>query len=118
MTPGNVNNLTFSELELIDPSTGYAALRLTSPPGGTAPYEITVQGSIGGGVPRGEGLRIDAGRQSSFHFSGIHTFGTNVVIGRGVSRILLNGDGQEPEWSYAVDPSSSGALQIPVLRSR
>jgi len=46
------------------------------------------------------------------------TEGTNIVIGRGVSPIILNGDGQEADWTYAIDPTSSGALHIPVLRPR
>jgi hypothetical protein len=114
---GNVNNLTFTALELIDPSKGYAAMRLTAPNTTVAPYQIYAQGSIGGGTPRGEGLRIDAGRQSTFHWSGIHTFDTNVIIGRGVSWIILDGNGQEPGWTYVIDATSAGAIHVPVLRS-
>ena len=112
---GGVNNISFSNLELIDPYPGFAALRLTAAPGAVAPYQITVNGMIGGGLPRGEGLRIDAGRTSVFRFSGIHTNGTNVVIGRGVTQIVLDGGGQEAHWTYRIDPSSAGALHFPVL---
>jgi Pectate lyase superfamily protein len=114
---GGVNNITLTALELIDPAKGYAALRLTAPFGVAAPYQIYAQGAIGGGVPRGQGLRIDAGRQSTFHLSGIHTLDTNVVIGRGVSWIILDGDGQESSWSYLIDPTSAAAIHVPVLRS-
>jgi len=114
---GNVNNITLTALELIDPSKGYAALRLTAPEVAAAPYQIFVQGAIGGGVPAGKGLCIDAGRQSRFLFSGIHTFDTNVTIGRGVSWIVLEGNGLETEWSYKIDPTSAGALLLPVFRS-
>jgi hypothetical protein len=114
--PGNVNNLTFTNLELINPSTGFAALRMTAPPGAAVPYQITVQGSIGGGIPAGNGLRIDAGRTSTFRLSGIHTYDTNVVIGPWVSGILLDGGGQEANWTYSIDPRSNSAIQVPVTR--
>ena len=113
---GNVNNIRFTNLELIDPPAGYAALRLTAAPGTAAPYQITVEGMIGGGIPRGEGLRIDAGRTSTFRFSGIHSFGTNVVIGRGVNQIVLDGGGQETKWTYRIDPTSRNGVFFPVLR--
>lgn len=114
---GKVNNITLTNIELIDPYSGYAAVRLTAPPDAAAPYQITVQGFIGGGVPNGQGLRIDAGRASFFRFSGIHTTGTNVVIGRGVSQIVLDGGGQEANWTYEIDPTSQKALHIPVYRT-
>jgi hypothetical protein len=114
---GNVNNLMFSNVELIDPYTGYAAIRLTAPPKTAAPYQITFQGFIGGGVPRGQGLRIDAGRASTFHFSGIHTFGTNVWIGPGVSFVVIDGGGQEATWSYRIDPTSLSGVHTPVLKA-
>ena len=114
---GNVNNIMFRNLELIDPYAGYAAIRLTAPPGAPAPYQITVEGMIGGGVPHGQGLRIDAGRTSTFRFSGIHTFDTNVVIGRGVSGIVLDGGGQEGSWTYQIDSLSQNALHVPIFRT-
>lgn len=114
---GNVNNIVLTSLELIDPYAGYAAMRLTAPPGAAAPYQITVEGSIGGGVPRGQGLRIDAGRSSVFRFSGIYTLDTNIIIGRGISDIVLDGGGEEAAWTYQIDPSSQYALHTPVLRT-
>jgi hypothetical protein len=114
---GNVNNIVFRSLELINPYEGYAALRLTAPPGVAAPYQITVDGMIGGGAPRGQGLRIDAGRMSTFRFSGIHTFDTNVVIGRAVSDIVLDGGGQEAQWTYKVDSVARRTILSPVFRA-
>ena len=112
---GNVNSITFTALELIDPYRGYAALRLTAAPGTAAPYQITVQGMIGGGLPHGEGLRIDAGRASVFRFSAMHTEGTNVVVGRGVSEVVLDGGGREACWTYSIDPTSEAGIATPVL---
>jgi hypothetical protein len=112
---GGVNNITMTNVELIDPYKGFAAVRLTAPPDGAAPYQITVQGSINGGVPAGQGLRIDAGRTSVFRFSGIHTFDTNVVIGPHVSGILLDGGGQEAHWTYNVDSTSLNGILTPML---
>ena len=112
---GNVNNIMLTNIELIDPSKGYAALRLTAHPGAQVPYQITVQGSIGGGIPTGQGLRIDAGRTSTFRFSGIHTMDTNVVIGRGVTGIVIDGGGQEQNWTYKIDPMSNNGVSFPML---
>jgi hypothetical protein len=114
---GSVNNIVLTDIELIDPYPGFAALRLTAPPGAPAPYYVTVRGLIGGGAPHGQGLRIDAGRSSVFHFSGIRTMDTNVIIGRGVGDIVLDGGGQESKWTYKIDPSSINALHIPVYRT-
>ncbi len=114
---GKVNNITLSNLELIDPYEGYAALRITAAPGVAAPYQITVQGMIGGGVPKGQGLRIDAGRSSVFRLSGIYTFDTNVWIGPHVSGIVLDGGGQEANWTYKIDPTSANSISTPALRT-
>lgn len=114
---GRVNTITLTALELIDPSKGYAALRISAPSGVPAPYNIFVQGFIDGGVAAGQGLCIDAGRNSVFHFTSIHTSGTNVTIGRGVSNIILDGTGQESSWTYSIDATSVGAIRVPVMRS-
>jgi hypothetical protein len=113
---GNVNNIRLTDVELIDPQASFAALRLTAAPGASAPYQITVDGFIGGGNPRGEGLRIDAGRASVFRLSGIHTLGTNVAIGRGINGIVIDGGGQEAVWTYAVDAMSSPQVLAPNLK--
>jgi hypothetical protein len=111
---GNVNNIVLTGLELIDPYKGYAALRVTAPSIALAPYQITVEGMIGGGVPNGQGLRIDSGRTSTFRFSGIHTFDTNVVVGPEVSQIVLDGGGQEANWTYSIDPTSANGIEVPA----
>ena len=112
---GNVNTITFSGLELIDPYKGYAAVRLTAAPGAAAPFQIMLQGWIGGGLPHGEGLRIDAGRTSIFRFSAMHTEGTNVVIGPGVGGIVLDGGGAEACWTYRIDQGSRARVFVPAL---
>ena len=44
---GGVSNIMFSNLELLDPTKGHAALRLTAPGGGVVPYQSTVRGLLG-----------------------------------------------------------------------
>ncbi len=115
---GNVNSIVLNDVELVDPYAGYAALRITAPPGSrSAPYQITVRGSIGGGVPHGEGINIEAGRLLFFQLSGMHTDGTNVVIGPGVGRVVLDGWGQEACWTYKIDPKSEANILTPALLS-
>ena len=111
---GNVNSVTFNELELIDPYPGYAALHLLAPSGAAVPYHINVRGLIGGGLAHGEGVRIDAGRSSVFELSALHTEGPNVVVGPGVSDILLDGYGDEACWTYRIDSSSRHGIITPV----
>jgi len=114
---GSVNNIRFSNLELIDPYPGYAAMHILAAPNGSAPYQIAAEGFIGGGLPLGVGLRIDAGRTSTFRLSGLHTLDTNVVVGKGVSGIELDGSGQEATWTYRVDSSSSNSIVVPARRT-
>jgi hypothetical protein len=114
---GNVNNIVLTDVELIDPYKGFAALRLTAPNGQAAPYQINVSGFIGGGIPRGQGLRIDAGRTSSFHLTGVHTLDMNIVIGPGVSGVLLDGSGQEEGWTYSIDATSTNGVIYPIYRT-
>jgi hypothetical protein len=113
---GSVNSISLVQLELIDPAKGFAALRITAPPGSLAPYHISVQGWIGGGIAAGDGLHIDSGRSSYFHFSEIHTNGPNITIGAGVSSVVLDGNGEEAGWTYVIDPTSAKAIYFPVLR--
>jgi hypothetical protein len=113
---GAVANVTLMAMELIDPYRGFAALRITAAADGVAPYQIFVEGLIGGGLANGQGLRIDAGRTSTFHFVGIHTVDTNVVIGRGVKQIEIDGGGLESSWTYRIDPTSIQGIAVPMLR--
>ena len=112
---GSVNNIRFSDVELIDPAANFAAIRLTAAPGATVPYQITFQGMIGGGLPRGEGIRIDAGRTSIFRLSGIHTKGANVVLGDAVNGILLDGGGQERQWTIKASAHALQGVWFPAI---
>jgi hypothetical protein len=111
---GTVEGITFGALELIDPPKGYAALRLTAAPGAAAPYQITVRGAIGGGLAHGEGIRIDAGRSSTFQLSIMHTEGVNVVVGPGASQLMFDGGGREACWTFRIDPRSRAGVSFPV----
>ncbi len=112
---GRVSSIRLQGIELIDAPAGFAALHINAPGGAPGPYQITVDGSIGGGVPRGEGLRIDAGRNAVLRLSSLHSSGTNVVIGRGVSGVVLDGGGQEHTWHTDIDPSSAAGVSAPSL---
>ncbi len=114
---GVVGDITFTGLELIDPYRGFAAIRMTAPRGAIVPGTVTASGMIGGGLPHGEGLRIDAGRTSTFRFSVMNTEGTNIIIGPGVSEIVLDGGGQEPRWTKSIDPTSRRGVFVPARRN-
>jgi hypothetical protein len=112
---GNVNNIRLTDVELIDPQRGTCAMRITAPPGMPVPYQITFQGLIGGGAPYGDGLCIDAGRTSTFRFSGVHTLGKNIVIGPHVGQIVLDGGGLELTWSFNIHPTSVDGVSRPIF---
>jgi hypothetical protein len=112
---GKIFNIRLTNVELIDPQKNTCALRLTSAPGSQPPYQITFRGFIGGGASYGSGLCIDAGRTSTFSFSGIHSEKPNVVIGPHVGQILLDGGGQEAQWSMIIDKTSVDGVYHPAL---
>ncbi len=116
---GRVSGIAFSLLELIDPYAGQAAMRLTASSPRFQPYGIRAEGIIGGGKPAGRGLQIDAGRNSYFHFSDIHTNDTAISIaappmtGDGIA---LDGNGAEDRWTYDVDPRALAFVSTPVRK--
>lgn len=112
---GAINNISLTNTELIDPASGFAALRITTPPNAPLFYNISMSGFIGGGLPKGQGLVIDSAFACFFNFSSIHTEDTNIVVKGRVSKVLLNGYGQENTWTYRVDSNSTGALLSPKI---
>jgi hypothetical protein len=115
---GAVEDIDFEEAELVDPYPSFSAIRFTGATLATAPSRIHFEGLIGGGLPHGQGLSIDAGRELSFDFTGIHTFGVNVAVASSATVggfVLLNGFGQEAGWTRSIDPSSAAIVQKPVL---
>jgi hypothetical protein len=129
---GIVTNISFTNSELIDCYTGYAAFRTTAASAALMPYNIYYQGAIGGGRCNGQGIRIDAGRQMKFSMNGMSTVGPNVVVGMVAGstttaeplvgnmvggNIVLDGDGYETSWTYAVNPVNAPGLVAALLRS-
>ncbi len=112
---GRIGHLSFTNLELLDPPRGYAAIRVASNAfPGEGPSRIYFQGYIGGGLSNGEGLRVDNGSKIHAVFDQILTIGTNVVIGPRVTNIVLDGGGAELEWTFFVDPASAGTVTTPT----
>jgi hypothetical protein len=109
---GRIAGIMLSDVELIDPYRGYSALRIAAAPDAPAPYEITFRGMIGGGLAHGGGIRIDAGRSSSFQLSSMHTEGVNVSVGPGAGQLTFDGGGREGEWTWSVDASSRTGLTV------
>lgn len=112
---GNVNSITIDQLEVTDPYTGFAGLRVTAPSAPVAPYFIRVGGSTGsgsglisGGVPLGYGIKVDAGRSLYFHMAGISSWNTNFSIGATAgSPIVLDADQNESTLTYSINSPSS-----------
>jgi hypothetical protein len=116
---GNVNNIDIQQAALIDPYRNYAALRTTAPSKAASPYQLSFSGMIGGGLPLGKGISIDAGRDIYFKLAGIHTDDTNITVGPAAmvgANITFDGNGQEGIWTYAIDKSSLSSIVTPLRR--
>jgi len=116
---GNVRDIDFEQTDLIDPYFGFAAIRITATGVSSAPDEVGFEGFIGGGLPNGKGVVVDAGRRLFLNFRGIHTTDVNVAVGPSTTvggPVVLNGFGQESSWTRSIDPSSVANVKIPVLQ--
>jgi Pectate lyase superfamily protein len=116
---GNVRDIDFEQTDLIDPYFGFAAVRFTATGMSSAPDEVRFEGFVGGGLPNGKGVAVDAGRSLFLKFRGIHTTDVNVAVASSATvggPIVLNGFGQESSWTRSIDPSSAANLKIPVLQ--
>jgi Pectate lyase superfamily protein len=116
---GSVSDIEFDQAELIDPYFGFAAIRFTAPGLPSAPHEIRYEGLIGGGLPNGKGVVIDAGRSLFLKLRGIHTTDVNVSVASSATvggPIVLNGFGQESAWTRSIDASSAANVKKPVLQ--
>ena len=89
----------------------WPALAASAP---TAPYFIDFNGSVGGGVPAGNGLVIDYGRSSSFRFLSMNTTATNVVInstaGPQIAISGVGGGSVEKAWTYSIASGVAGGV--------
>lgn len=115
---GNVNNIDFEQCELIDPYTSFAAVRFSAPNLTVAPYQCKIQGTIGGGLPNGSGINIDAGRYLMFELRGINTVGTNITVGPATMvgpPIVFNGFSMETTWTTNIDATSLRNVYINAL---
>jgi len=111
------NNIDFVQTELINPLAGFAAISFSAHSAATAPYQIRLQGRIGGEAADGKGIVIDAGRILSFDLTELHTRDVNVTVASSKmvrGPIVLDGHGQEASWTRSIDPSSAAAVERPV----
>jgi hypothetical protein len=111
------NNIDFEQTELINPPAGFAAIRFTAQSPATAPFQVRLQGRIGGEAADGKGIVIDAGRILSFDLTELHTSDVNVTVASSHmvhGPIVLDGHGQEAGWTRLIDPSSAANVERPV----
>jgi hypothetical protein len=114
---GNVKNIDFEQTELINPPSGFAAIRFAAPNFAVAPYAIRFQGKISGEAANGKGIAIDAGRSLFFDLMDLQTRDVNVTVGSSKTvggPIVFDGHGQEAGWTRAIDPSSIRNVFRPV----
>lgn len=99
---GGVRDIYLSQVELLSPYPNQAAVRLTAPNSGLAPYFVKLDNGFIGGLPFGYGVFIDQGRASQFHFTNIESWNTNVSTSGAASAIFLDGNGAEQTWTYSL----------------
>jgi len=113
---GQVAGVTATTLTLLTPYPNQAALRVTAPNVGLAPYFIRVEnGSIGSGVPLGYGVFLEQGRNLKFHFTDIYSWNTNFTMGPQMGVVTLDGDGREHDWTYSL--SNPAILSTPMRKT-
>lgn len=100
---GQVAGIQFNDPVLLSAYPGQAAMRITAPNTTVAPYFIRVgNGNIGGGMPHGYGVLVEAGRNLEFEFSDIYSWNTGFTTGALAGLIALDGGGQERSWTYSL----------------
>ena len=107
---GGVNNIFCYECIFLDPYIGQYAIRVEATSSTYAPYNIDLRGSIGGGgKPHGTGLYVNYGRQNSFFFQSIYTYGTNIAFSNnaGTQNVVYGPARSEQAWTYSI--GSGGA---------
>jgi hypothetical protein len=113
---GNVNTVSFDQLQLITPYLGYAALDVTADTSADQPYFINASNVVMGGGNLGQGLRIEAGRNMSFSFQRIGTNDYNVFVGAFPlvgSSITFSDNGSESSLYTSIDPTSIASVKLP-----
>ena len=110
---GQIHDVLITNYEGVDPYTGYPAVRLTAASGSVAPYNILVQGMVGGGLPNGIGLEIDQGRASRFHVAGLNsTTGKNLILGANVGpNLTIDANGAENALTETLGSGASAAIR-------
>jgi hypothetical protein len=117
---GQVDNISFNSLELINGAPGQAAMRLTATSSGVEPYSITVvSGFIAGGQGFSKGLEIDFGRFSTFYWTNMNTNDVSVALGNSVGCCvnIYGPGGADTAWTWSSTSSgSSGNIASPMWR--
>ena len=112
---GQVANIGFYGLELINPYTGYYAVETTAASATSMPYNVKFDGFIGTGP--GSGIGVTYGRALVFNMFGIATTGTQVTVGPSNQvgqNIEIEGYGSEHAFTYNIDPTSTDLVLSPL----
>ncbi len=120
-TGSTVQDVQLSHLDLIDPYFGASALGIYAATSAAQPYGIRAAGYIGGGIPYGAGLDVQAGRLDSFRFGNIAADGYDVTIGAapagggtvGTPNVIAGAGASS--WTWSIAASAEGSVFSPVL---
>ena len=113
---GLVDTVSFNQLQLISPYLGYAAFDMTADTSADQPYFINANNVETSGGAYGQGLRIEADRNSSFSFQGIGTNDYNVYVGASPlvgSGIVISDNGNESSLYTSIDPTAVADVRLP-----
>jgi hypothetical protein len=116
---GAVSNVSFLGTRVIAGYAGSSALKLTAPSAASQPYGITAAALLVSPT-NGRGINIQAGKQIRLDILALSTVDTGFTIGSSstVSQpIVLDGRGQERNWTWNVDPTSYNAIMEPLFRT-
>jgi Pectate lyase superfamily protein len=118
---GEIWDILFCQVTLLNQYVNYAALRFDSLNENTQPYFITLhQGYIGGGTAAGYGLIINSGAYLSLQFLDLHALQTCLTVGpspKTGANIIVDGGGTEAGWTTSIDPSASTFVLRPTRQT-
>jgi hypothetical protein len=101
---GGVANAYMINTKLISPYEGTCALRAAGVTLSKRPFNISFDGYVAGGDPRGRGFCLDGIRDSNFTIHQNNSLDTNLTASADTAEIWLNEFGKEGSYTYDIDP--------------
>lgn len=108
---GSIKDITCVDCAFVAAPTGKSHIAITGANASTAPFGVSISGQIDGGSPSsGKGMTIAAGQNIIANFLSMYSGDTNITVASSATTagpIIINGNGLETGYSWAVDSSAA-----------